>query len=119
MSDSIPFKAAQKLGCDRIVVVQTREEGYRKSPEGNFVSELMYKKYPDFAKAIRNRHKQYNSTLDYISRAEKNGEIVVIRPTRHVDIKRTEKNPEIIEKMYQLGRADAEEKAESVINYLK
>lgn len=119
VSDSIPFKAAEKLGCDRIVVVQTREEGYRKSPEGNFVSELMYKKYPDFAKAIRNRHIQYNSTLDYISRAEKNGEIVVIRPTRHVDIKRTEKNPEIIEKMYQLGRADAEEKAESIINYLK
>lgn len=119
VSDSIPFKAAEKLGCDRIVVVQTREEGYRKSPEGNFVSELMYKKYPDFAKAIRNRHIQYNSTLDYISRAEKNGEIVVIRPTCHVDIKRTEKNPEIIEKMYQLGRADAEEKAESVMHYLK
>ena len=118
VSDSIPFKAAEKLGCDRIVVVQTREEGYRKSPEGNFVSELMYKKYPDFAKAIRNRHIQYNSTLDYISRAEKNGEIVVIRPTRHVDIKRTEKNPEIIEKMYQLGRADAEEKAESVMHDL-
>lgn len=118
VADSIPLRAAQRLGYDRIVVVQTREEGYQKSPEGNFISDKKYHKYPNFIKAIRTRHEMYNSEIKYISELEKSGEIIAVRPSCHIDISRTEKNPDVIEEMYQLGRQDAEIQLNDIISFL-
>lgn len=118
VTDSIPLKAAQKLGCDKIVVVQTREESYTKSPEGNFIADRLYKNYPHLAHAIRTRHKMYNSEKEYVAELEKKNEIIAVKPSRHVDISRTEKNPDKIEEMYRLGRFDAESNLSSIIQFI-
>lgn len=49
----------------------------------------------------------YNRELDEISRLEREGEILVIRPSQRIEISRTERRPERIEQMYRLGREDA------------
>lgn len=118
VTDSIPLRAAQKLGYDRIVVVQTREEGYVKSPEGNFISDNMYRKYPEMARAIRERHNMYNSQLRYVEELEKDGEIIALRPSRYVNIGRMEKNVNTIEEMYQLGRTDAESRIAEIKEFI-
>lgn len=119
VTDSIPLKAAQQLGYDRIVVVQTREKEYVKSPEATALSDIMYKKkYPNLANAIKIRHKMYNAQKEYVEQLEENGEILVIRPSRHVDISRTEKNPDKLEEMYQLGRQDAEIRVDEIKHYI-
>ena len=118
VTDSIPVKATQKLGYDRIVVVRTGEDGYVKSPEGNFLSDRMYRKYPQMVKAIRERHNMYNSQMKYVSELEEKGEILVIRPTRHVDIGRMEKSVEKLEEMYNQGRTDAQSRLEEVISFI-
>lgn len=119
VTDSIPLRAAQKLGYDRMVVVQTREEGYVKSAEGNPAADIIYRKYPDFIKAIYNRHEMYNSQLSYVEELADKGEIIAVRPSRHVNIGRVEKNPDIIEEMYRLGRDDAESRIEEIKAFLK
>ncbi len=120
VSDSIPVRAAQKLGCDKIVVVQTREEGYfKKKPEGNLVSDRMYCDYPEFVRAIHNRHIMYNAQKKYVSNLEIMGKIVAVRPSRHVNISRTEKRVERLEEMYRLGRMDAYGKLAEIVEYLQ
>ena len=49
----------------------------------------------------------YNSELQYIEKARQKGEAFVIRPSRHIKISHTEKNPKVLRAGYQMGRADA------------
>lgn len=119
ITDSIPLHAAQKLCCDKIVVVQTREESYVKSPEGNVISDRIYRDYPNLAHAIRVRHQMYNSEKKYAAELEQKGEIIAVKPSRHVNISRTEKNPDKLEEMYQLGRLDAESKLGDIIKFIE
>lgn len=119
ISDSIPLKAAQKMGYDKIVVVQTRVKDYIKSPETKLPAKIIYRKYPEFIKSIGNRHIMYNRQTALVKKLEEAGEIISIRPTKSLKIGRMEKNVENIELMYQLGRNDAENKINEVLKFLE
>ena len=49
----------------------------------------------------------YNDELSYVDEQKKNGNTFVIRPSRLQKVGRTEHNPEVLQKMYDLGREDA------------
>jgi hypothetical protein len=49
---------------------------------------------------------------------EKEGKILVIRPSEFIDISRTETDRKIMQEMYNLGIKDAENKLNEIINYL-
>lgn len=119
VSDSIPAAAFRKLGYKRCVVVTTRPFGYRKKP--NRMVPLLrraYRGYPKFVEAMARRHLMYNRQLDELQRMEQAGEILVIRPSRAIQIRRTEHNPERIKQMYDLGRRDGESALEQVMEFL-
>ena len=61
----------------------------------------------EFVEAARRRHLVYNRELDEIQRLEREGQVYVIRPSRFIKIRRTERDPERIRQMYELGREDA------------
>ena len=108
VADSIPIEAARKMGYERNIVVLTQYDGYRKSPQKPGLAKLIYRKYPQFTAALLRRHTVYNDTLLRIGELEQNGEIFVIRPSKNLGIKRTEKDVARLEAQYQLGRSDAE-----------
>ena len=54
------------------------------------------------------RHIVYNQTMDLIARRVREGTAFVIRPRSALPIGRTETDPEKIEAVYRMGRADAE-----------
>ncbi|MBO6280932.1 MAG: patatin family protein [Alphaproteobacteria bacterium] len=108
ISDSIPVRAFQKLGYDKCVVVQTRNAGYRKGKNKlAWLAHLVYRRYPKFIEAITNRHVMYNKEMTDIEQMQKEGKVFVIQPSRYEKISHTEKNPDILRKVYELGRADA------------
>ncbi len=108
--DSIPLRAFMNIGYDRNVVVCTRPRGYRKKPSKmSWLTKLVYRQYPDFVKAAENRHLMYNQELDDIEQLEKEGKVLVIRPSQTIKIGKMEHNLDIVRQMYDLGRADAEE----------
>lgn len=117
-TDSIPVEAFQKMGFSRCVVVLTRHDGYVKKAENEKMARLFYRKYPNFAKAIAHRHLSYNRTLEKIREMERSGEIFVIRPSIELTIKRTEHDPQEIQKTYQIGYMDAKEKIEAMKEWL-
>ena len=120
IADSIPLKAAFDLGYKKNIVVLTRQEGYSKKPSSLlWLAKLMYKKYPNFINTLKNRHTDYNQTLQYIKNLEENKEIFVIRPSKYIKISRMEKNIEVVKEMYQLGRQDALNAIQQIKGFLK
>lgn len=117
-SDSIPVSAFQKMGYERNVVILTRHSEYRKKPEMEKLAKIVYRKYPAFIEALRKRHIVYNQTTAEIAEMEKAGSIFVIRPDSALDIGRLETDPEKIQKIYDIGRRDAEKHMESLKNWL-
>ncbi len=117
--DSVPVKKFMEMGYDRIIVVLTKTKGYLPKPNSAFLSKKMYKQYPQFADALITRHLRYGENLRYVNEMEDNGEILVIRPTREVDISRTEKNLAKIWEIYDLGRENAEERIDEVKAWLQ
>ena len=89
--DSIPIKYMEKLGFNKIIVVGTRPEGYKKQYKPQ-PSKIFYKKYPKFIKALSNRPSMYNETIKYIEKKANNHEIIFIRPSQDLKVKRIEKN---------------------------
>ena len=107
-SDAIPWKRALEQGCDRVVVVLTRERGYRRTPEKTLPAiRRVYKKYPAFVEALSHRHECYNESLRQIEELEKIGEIFVLRPDEPLKIGRLERSPEKLQQVYDIGRRDA------------
>ena len=108
IADSIPVKAFQNMGYDKCVVVQTRAAGYINKPNKlAWLANFMYRKFPNFIKAIKNRHIMYNQELDEIEAMQNQGEVFVIRPSKLIKISHTEKNKLILREVYELGRKDA------------
>ena len=119
IADSIPVEKALSLGYDRVIVVLTRPEGYRKRKSKMKLMGMRYKKYPKFRETLSNRNKHYNDTLDRIKYLEDKKEIFVIRPSRKVPIKRIEHNPRVIQEQYDLGVEDFLSKKKDLYRYLK
>ena len=117
-TDSIPVEAFQKLGYSRNVVVLTREAEYRKAPEQSWMAKLLYRKYPAFAQALCDRHLTYNKTVERIVELEKEGSTFVIRPESSLNIGRLEKDPENVQRVYDIGRADAEKCMNELCNWV-
>ena len=119
IADSIPVRAFQNMGYERCVVVQTRAAGYRKKPNKlTWLAYLLYRRFPLFIKAIKNRHIMYNNELADIENMQKNKKIFVIRPSKLVKISHTEKNKQILREVYELGRKDAANALPDLINFI-
>lgn len=105
--DSIPATAALRLGCEKLLVVLTRPEGYRKKPSGSLAARVRYRQFPHFVRALSRRYRQYNDSLENLRRLEAEGKALVIRPSRDLGIKRMEKDLRKVRAQYDLGREDA------------
>jgi len=108
ISDSIPVKHSLSTGSGKAVVVLTQHKEYRKEPSSavKFVK-LKYFRYPKFTEQMKNRHLNYNNTLEYIDNQEALGNLFVIRPPEPLKIGRIEKNKEVLTEVYNIGYNEA------------
>ena len=118
ITDSIPFIWLAGQGCDRLIVVLTRDMEYRKSPMPAALVQLYAKKYPQIAIRLRERHTLYNSSVAQLKQWEAAGKAFVIRPSRPVQVKRIEKDPAKLQAAYDLGMQDARSQLDSLKHYL-
>lgn len=101
--DSIPLRYAMEQGYERLVVILTRNKGYRKKNSKMRIAKAWYRKYPELQKALSERNEVYNRTMDLIEDLEKQGKIIVIRPVKPVQVGRMEKDTEKLRELYQEG----------------
>ena len=74
--------------------------------------------YPAVAGAMARRHIVYNRQMDQIEERERLGRAFVLRPPEDLRIGRTEKNPDELERVYQIGRETAGEAADRIRRFL-
>lgn len=120
ITDSIPIKKSIKDGHKKNVVILTRDKTYRKS-KPKFLSffKLKYKKYPNLVKAIENRYKMYNETLDFLEEEKAKNEVFIIQPKLPVKISRIEKDKDKLKALYDQGYEDAKELYEDLMKFLE
>lgn len=106
IADSIPFEWLSRQGCDRLVVILTRDMDYRKKPMPALLTKLYGRKYPVIAEKLRERHAVYNRSVELLKRWEDEGMALVIRPSQAIQIGRLEKDPKKLQAVYDLGVMD-------------
>lgn len=106
VSDSIPFRWMSAQGYDKLIVVLTREEGYRKTPMNPALLRLLGMRSPALARRLARRHDDYNRALEELERWQAEGRAFVVRPSRKTPISRIETDPDKLQQVYDLGRAD-------------
>ena len=120
LADSIPVKYFESIGYDRNIVILTRPKGFRMTQDSLLPAmRLRYRKFPKLVEAIATRHHRYNASLDHIARREAAGELLVIRPPEKLPIGRTEKDPDKLRQVYEIGRRTAEARIEEIQKYLR
>ena len=118
LADSIPVQFFESLGYDRNIVILTQPLGFRKKKDSLLpVMKLWYKKYPNLVDSMVTRDRQYNETLDYIRRREEAGELLVIRPREKLPISRTEKDPQVLRQVYEIGREVCASRIEEICRF--
>lgn len=103
IADSIPIQRAMEMGYDNIVVVLTRNKGYRKPDKVSYIPYFLYRKYPKMREAISLRNIHYNKQLELVERLEGQGKIIVIRPEKPIVVGRLEKDTSKLTDLYDEG----------------
>ncbi|MDO4293700.1 MAG: patatin family protein [Eubacteriales bacterium] len=120
LADSIPLLHAVTDGCRKNVVVMTKEEGYRRLPARHLeVIRARYARYPKVYELMKNRHIEYNRTLDYMEEQVKNGRALVLRPRHAGGVGRVEKDREKLRAFYEEGYAEAAARRDELLAFLR
>ena len=119
ITDSIPFEKFMEMGYDRLVVVLTKPAGYVKKPMSPLLTRMFYvNAYPKFAEKVRDRHVMYNASTACLGELEREGTVLVLRPSQHVKISRVEKDPDKLQALYDVGVRDAQERSDKIRQFL-
>ena len=117
LSDGIPLKYFESLGFARNVVITTRPHGYRKFPSGGIrILKPFLRRYPAIYQALKTRYVWYNKTLEYIDKRVAQKAAILIAPEKPLEISRVCHNPEVMQRVYDLGRRAAERISERTLN---
>ena len=98
VADSIPVRKALEMGFDKVIVVLTQPQDYRKKPMNPLMIKAFYRKYPNLCKTLEERHARYNAQAD--------------------DVAQLEKDPKELERVYNLGLDDGEKTMDALKDYL-
>lgn len=119
IADSIPYKYAFEQGCDKVIVILTRERGYVKETGKSVrLAEKLYKKYPALVKAMDERAENYNNQVKELRALERDGKAFVFEPVTTMGVKRTEGRPQKLLPLYQHGVSVAEDNVNALKSYL-
>ena len=108
--DSIPLQHALDMGYDKVVVVLTRKKGnYSKVSDASLMLfKRLYGAYPNFLEAAKRRGDMYKEQVALCEQLEKEGKIILIRPTMQ-EVGRLESDENKLSMFYYHGYTKAKE----------
>ena len=121
VADSIPINRALELGNKKIVLILTRNPGYKKKMTSHATANLYrtaYQNYPKLARAAIRRNYEYNKVMLKINELEKRGEIFVLRPIIP-PVSRLERKYDILMQFYEHGYESMEKRYDELCAYLE
>jgi len=114
----IPYQWALDQGYEKIIVIRTRPQEFRKSKSEAKGADMVYKHYPEYVEALKQVPEAYNRECDEVERLTKEGRIFSLCPSKDMGIKRLESDMEKLGEWYYLGYHDMEERFVELKEYL-
>lgn len=114
--DMISIEQALRHGCDRMIVLSTKERGYRRKPAPKWqlwLARLIYRD-PVIVDNLKNRHINYQKQWDLIDRLEREGRVLVLRPGQDMKVTRYTTNPAKLRPWFQLGYDETEARLDEI-----
>ncbi|MDO5603227.1 MAG: patatin family protein [Oscillospiraceae bacterium] len=118
-TDPIPVQKALDDGCERVIVVLTREREFVKKPEQlRTVYKRIFKNEPWMIGALDRRHQVYNREKQLCFQLEKEGKAMIIAPKKSLGLSRFEKDREKLMNAYALGMREIERRLPELKSFL-
>lgn len=115
ISDAIPVRRALEKGCDRIVVILSKQRDYVRKPQGmRFLYSTLCRKYPKIIEDIDRRHITYRENLQEVFDLEKEGKAFVFAPSEHVKVGTYSMDEKTERILYDLGVKDFSDQEEAL-----
>ena len=109
---------AIEMGCDRVVVVLTRERTYQKVSDRTLsLIRKRFVKYPRFVETMEHRAERYNQSREELFALEREGTVIVIAPESTEGFSRTERDVKKIRALWQDGYFAGRRAAEQVRSF--
>lgn len=118
--DCFGLDFAIEKGCDKIIVINTRDKDYRRGEEKTLpLMKIVYRKYPKLIEFIGKRAKNYNDMVKRLEQLDEQNQIMLIRPINKVTVSRTETDVEKLTALYEEGYQLVMNKKEEILTYLQ
>lgn len=120
LADSVPIDRAMEMGNEKVVVILTRNKGYRKKTVSRNMERVYrraYRSYPKLVQTILTRSFHYNKTMNHIDWLEQEGKIFVLRP-KVKPVGRMERDSDTLKKFYDHGYFLMEQEYGRLMEYL-
>lgn len=116
----IPHRWALEQGFEKIVVIKTYPNGFRrKVKSGSRAASLVYgRRWPNLAASLARSNADYNKACDELDQLSASGRAFVIAPSRDMHIGRMEQDLEKLGDWYWLGYYDAKAQMDGLRKYL-
>ena len=119
LSDAIPVRRALERGCDRLVVILSKNRDYVKKPQGmRPLYRWACRKYPKVVNAIEHRHIAYNENLKEVFALERDGTAFVMAPSEPLHVNTYSMKEEAERALYDLGLRDFAVQKEKLQSFL-
>lgn len=119
--DMISIRRALDAGCEKVVVLSTKERGYRRKPAPKwqlFLAKLVYRD-KNIVDNLRNRHIRYKEQWDLIDELEEQGRALVLRPSKDMGVSRYTTSPKKLIPWYRLGFDETMERMDEIRRFCK
>ena len=118
-ADSIPLRWFQSIGYEKNVVILTQPRDFVKEKNSMLpLIRVVLRKYPKLIDTMAHRHEVYNASTAYVRAEEAAGRAFVLAPDAPLPIKRTEKDPEKLRVVYEMGRRSMEKNLDAMMEFM-
>lgn len=120
LTDAIPVRRAMERGCEKLVVLLTKNRNYVRKPQGmRGLYRRVCRKYPRIVEAIDRRHEVYNDNLRDVFSLEREGTAFVFAASEPIHVGTYSMKEEAERALYDLGLRDFAARKAELLEFLE
>ena len=107
LADPVPIQKALDEGCDKVVLLLTRPEDYRRSSkQDRLLARMIRSRYPIAANKLCQRAEHYNEDIQYAKQLAENGKLLIVAPDDTCGVSTLSRNQGNLLRLYDKGYHD-------------
>ena len=120
LTDPIPVRRAMERGCEKLVVLLTKNRDYVRKPKGmRGLYRRVCRRYPRIVDAIDRRHEVYNDNLRDVFSLEREGTAFVFAASEPIHVGTYSMKEEAERALYDLGLRDFAARKAELLEFLE